>query len=271
MVFLQLGLACGGEEPKDGDTGDTGPGEDSAPPGETGDTGQPVDTAETGETGETGTPGETGETGDTGEPVEVPLDGFGQIGGDCGVLDEELSSGSPSFHRNSIDFGKLEYDYHLLSEGGQEVYDDGNLGGSSIYSEIVAYELLYRCELAALIKTEGEIAYQDEGGKKTDLLVEIGGLNLGVSVTRAYGYPPEDPYTVEQASELLDDKLGDVLSSSANVAKKDAWVKQILHVVAYAEEHADAVEQAYGKLDAATQADTILVVTTTEGNDEFVY
>ncbi len=63
--------------------------------------------------------------------------------------------------------------------------------------------MLYRCELAVLLKTEAEIVYRDDGGKKTDLLVEMDAAKIGVSVTRAYGWPPEDPYTVEDATALL--------------------------------------------------------------------
>ena len=226
-----------------------------------------------GGTTDTGTAG--GTAGDTGADGALPLDGFGSLSGDCGEIDAlELTSAAPWLFSNTLDFGEDAFDegdYELLSEGGREIFDDGNLGGSSLYSEIFAYEVLYRCEEAELLKTEGEIAYLDEGGKKTDLLVAIDGYTVGVSVTRAFAWPPEEPYTTEQALELLEGKLDDVLLSSANVDPSDAWVKQILHVIAYSPEHASAVEEAFAGIDEATRADTILVVTATEGLDEGLY
>jgi len=251
-----------------GATDDTDPGSDSV--GDSGDSGDSGDTAETGlETGDTS--GETGDTATT--AVTEPLDGLGDISGDCWLLDKEQLTGPDAWVvSNAIDFGKAEFDYDALSEGGQEIYDDGNLGGSSEYSEIFSYEVLYRCELAEMLRSEGEIEYLDVGGKKTDLLVRIDGFDVGVSVTRAYGYPPEDPYTGDQALALLEDKLGDVLLSTANAdTEKNSWTKQILHVIAYTPDHAATILSVYDDVDVATRADTILVVTATEGNDEHLY
>jgi len=209
---------------------------------------------------------------DTTDPGEVPLEGFGEITGDCGVLDEdEWGDPSPFLFRNAVDFGTEEFDVELLSEGGQQIIEDDNLGGSSIHSEAIAFDMLYRCELAELLKTEAEILYLDDGGKKTDELVEIDTYRIGVSVTRAFHWPPEDPYTVEEAQELLEDKLGDVLLSFDNADPADAWTRSILHVVAYDPSYADSIETAFAQVDAATQADTIVVVTVTDGEDEFIY
>ncbi len=203
-----------------------------------------------------------------------PLPGFGAISGDCGLVDGTLlDSPEPLLLRNAIDFADrpfTEDDLAELSAGGREIYLDGNAGGSSIYSEIFAYEVLQRCELAHLLKTETEIIY-DTQGVITDLLTEIDGRKIGVSVTRAFGFPPEDPYTVAQARALLEDKLADVLASSDNVSAEDAWVKQILHVLAYEPMHADSVVTAHAEIDPALRADTIVVVTVTDGMDDFMY
>lgn len=203
----------------------------------------------------------------------VPLPGFGAISGPCGFLDDELTDPSPSFDVNAIDFGADPYDaadYALLTEFGQEVIDDGNAGGSSLLSEVFAMEVLARCELATLLATETEIRYTTEG-KITDLLVEIDGRKIGVSVVRAVGFPKDDPYTVEQARTILERKLGDILESSANVAPEDAWQKQILHVLAYAEGHVESLEAAWEAIPAATRANTIVFVTVTNGDDLFLY
>lgn len=210
-------------------------------------------------------------SGGTGGGGDLPLDGFGVLSGDCDVIDTELTDPGPSLFVNRLDFGAAPFDYDALSAGGQAVYDAGNLGGSSLYSEVFAYEVLHRCEEAALLETEAGIIYSDPAGKKTDLLVALDGQTIGVSVTRAYAWPPEAPYTVEQAFALLGDKLADVVLSSANVGSQHAWSKQILSVIAYTPEHAASVKTAWEGLDAQTRADTIVLVTITDGDDSLLY
>ena len=227
----------------------------------------------TGGAGGTGTgTGSTSSAGGAGGGASVPLAGFGDITGACGVLDAmDIQSSSPRLVRGAIDFGMAMFDPTKLSPGGQVIYNKGNLGGSSLESEIISYEVLYRCELATLLKTEGDVLYQSSMGKKTDLLVSMDTFKVGVSVTRAYGFPPDAPYTVMQAYDLLNKKLSEILLSTANVTPADAWKKQILHVIAYTSAHADAMEQAYAMVDPAVRADTVLLLTVTEGDDEFIY
>ncbi len=210
------------------------------------------------------------------EPGEVPLAGFGDITGMCGVLAElELTGAAPAIFRGAIDFADDRYDdpadRDQLTAGGVEMILDGNAGGSSVYSEVFAFELLARCELAGLVKTETEIVYDVTDTKRTDLLVEIDGHKIGVSVTRAVTYPFGSPYTMSAATTLLDRKLDDIQISSANVSDADAWDKQILAVLAYDDQHADVAAAAWAALDDATRADTIVIITVTAGDDLFVY
>lgn len=217
--------------------------------------------------------GATGGNGGTGGSAGgLPLEGFGDLMGACDELEPgELLAMSPSQKLdNELTLPGAPPDGTLPPEA-QKILDDGNLGGSSIWSEVFAFEVLRRCELATLLKTEGEIVYQDAGGKKTDLLVDIDGAVTGVSVTRAFHFPPEDPYTVPEALDLLQDKLGDIPLSTANVTGADAWGKQILHVLAYDPQYAEALTEAWGQLDAVTKGDTIVIVTVTSGDDAFVY
>lgn len=197
--------------------------------------------------------------------------GLGMLMGRCGVLgDMQLTGGMPGFYVNTLDFEDVGFDYDLLTPGGQQIFDDGNLGGSSLFSEVVAYEVLARCEGAELVKTEAEILY-DTKGPRTDLLVEFDGTPIGVSVVRAQGFPLDDPYTVEQASTILEDKLADIPLSTAAVSEEDAWGKQILHVVAYGPMHAESLQTAYASLAPTLTLDTIVVVTVTDGDDLFIY
>jgi hypothetical protein len=182
----------------------------------------------------------------------LPLDGFGELSGECDVIDTEI-------------------DLTKLSEGGQTIIANGNAGGSSLYSEVFAYEVLYRCEEAVLLKTETDIIYQPGMGSITDLLVEIDGEKIGVSVVRAFAFPFEDPYPIEEARRILNKKLTDIQESSARVAEEDRWVKQILSVIAYTEQHAMQIRTAYDELEVSVKTDTILVVTVTDGEDGPLY
>lgn len=210
---------------------------------------------------------------DRGADAGVPLAGFGTISGQCGVLDDtEWTSKSPFLFRNSLDFGSATFDTSKLSSGGYTIWVDGNRGGSSLASEVFAYEMLYRCELAKLLKSETKIDYLSATGKKTDVLVEIDSRKIGVSVTRAYHYPPSNPYTEAEARALLEKKLADLPLSQANAVPQDAWVRSILHVFAYDSQYANVVESAWKtQVSTALKADAVVVMTVTDGNDAFIY
>jgi hypothetical protein len=202
------------------------------------------------------------------------LDPLGTISGECGDIDmAEILSADDFVFVNTIDFEMDPYDpedFDRLSLGGQKILTDGNAGGSSIFSELIAYEVLFRCEMAELLKTETEVTYTTQG-KITDLLVQIDGYKLGVSVTRAVSFPRTSPYTVERAESLLTGKLGDILLSTANVAPADAWEKQILHVIADEQAHVTSLQTALMNIPEATRADTIVVISVSEGADDFIY
>jgi hypothetical protein len=202
--------------------------------------------------------------------VQVPLEGFGEIDGECGLLREVPIDSTAFVVQNSIDFASLTLDDEDLSSGSQEILSDGNLNSGSLYSEIFAFEMLYRCETATVLQTETEIEYNDPNGKKTDLVIAINQQQFGISVTRAFNYPPEDPYTQEAAVTLLEDKLADIELSSANVSNP-TWERQILSIIAYSPEHGSQIISAWENLEDSTKGETIIYVTATNGDDEFLY
>jgi hypothetical protein len=206
-------------------------------------------------------------------PEGVPLAGFGDLAGECGVLDDsELLGSMPVLFRGSLTFARAYRDPDdrpLLTPGGKRMMETPNAGGSSGMSEAFAFEQLARCELAGLLKTETEIVY-DQQGTITDLEVVIDTHKVGVSVVRAMTFPFGQPYTVEAATTIIQRKLEDIQQSSANVSEQDRWVKQILAVIAYDDQHADVVDQVWMGFDAAIRADTVLVVTVTHGDDMFI-
>ncbi len=208
------------------------------------------------------------------EEWTVPLPGFGTITGACGVLDTfELTGPDSVYFANVLDFADDVYDagdFIHLTPGGQILAESANAGGSSGWSETFAFEVLARCELADLLKTETEIIY-DIQGKITDILVSVDGYKIGVSVVRAMTYPRTEPPDPAAIRNTIERKLADILLSTQNVSEQDRWVKQVLSVMADTAAHETAVYDAWYQIDEAVRADTILYVTVTEGADDPIY
>jgi hypothetical protein len=166
------------------------------------------------------------------------------------------------------------YARSALSPGGQKLFDTPNAGGSSTESEVMSFEVLHFCEGATLLKTETEILYAppDDGGANTitDILVAIAGHKVGVSVTRAYKPSFQGAITDAEVQTIIEGKLKGVVRSSMRVLPEDRWVKQILHVFVANTTVAGAVDRVWPKIDPAVRADTIVLVTVTQGGG-FIY
>lgn len=200
--------------------------------------------------------------------------GFGTLSGMCGVLTQmDLTGAAPALFRDTLTFARAYVDptdRPLLTPGGRHLAETPNAGGSSGLSEIFAYEELARCEAATFLKTETEIVY-DVAGKITDLEVTIAGHKIGVSVTRAVTFPFGQTYTLDAATTLITKKLTDIQASTANVSAADKWDKQILAVLAWDDAVADTFAQAWAMATPQVQANTVVIITTTGGDDTFIY
>lgn len=202
----------------------------------------------------------------------VPLPGFGAVTGACGPLSlMDLTSPTPRTYETRIDFGAMSLDAGLLTDGGFRLFTTPNAGGSSVNSEVFSFEVLHRCELAELLATETQVTYTPPTSKKTDLVITLEGEVIGVSVARAFKFPPGSPLLVSDARTLLTGKFSDIQVSTQNVNPPYRWRKQILHVLAYDDVARQAVLDAAAQLDAGIRGDTILYLTTTDGNDAFIY
>ena len=164
-------------------------------------------------------------------------------------------------------------DRPLLTAGGQHMAATPNAGGSSGLSEIFAYEELARCEGAVFLKSETEIIYDPVTSKKTDLEIMLDGHKIGVSVTRAFKGPfGSGPLDMAAAVTLATKKFSDIHDSTAGVQNTaDKWDKQILAVEVEDATDAATFLAATATLDASVIGDTILVLTTTDGDDGFIY
>ena len=206
--------------------------------------------------------------------TDASATGFGDLSGQCGVLTlADLTGPTPAIFRDRISFPRAfvhPADDGLLTPGGARMINTPNAGGNSLLSEVFALEQLTRCEGATLLATETEIVYSTPG-KITDFEASIQGEKIGVSVTRAETYPLGQTYTLQAATTLITRKLDDIQTSTKDVSPGDKWDKQILAILAYDDQAADTMAQAWTMLDDATRADTLVVITTTDGDDTFIY
>lgn len=203
---------------------------------------------------------ETGPTGDI----------LGTLSGSCGQITAEIGKPTPSAFSNVLAFAVGDtFDKANLSDGGDRILDTPNAGGSSIESEVMSFEILHYCEGAKLLKTEKEIVYQPvvDGGPSTitDLLVEIDGKKVGVNPIRVYKPQNQPQPTDADVKKSLEDKLTSIRGSSARVTPADKWVKQIMHVYTASQANTDAVMRVLPTIDAATRADTVVLVTRATG------
>lgn len=193
---------------------------------------------------------------------------WGPISGACGVLAAQWTSAKPSFYVNTWNFNSPgPFDPKPLRSGAQARYSGPNAGGSSKCSEVMSMQLLYECEGATTLKTEVEIQYS-QAGAITDWLATVSGHKIGVSVTRAYKGPTIQTYTESDATALLKKKLGGVLESTANVVPADKWQKQVVHIWTLHPDWVPVLQDAWQKLDTATKADTIVLVTVEAGSTD---
>jgi len=146
----------------------------------------------------------------------------------------------------------------MLSLDAQRMLLEDNAGGSSRVSEAMSFEVLHRAFGAQLLKLELELRYWPPNGSITDYSIDIDGVQLGVSVTRAMGKPGVR-FGVDAAEALLRKKLGGVIRSSQTCL--DDLEKQILHIWVQDAADAEAVERAYAVIEPELVSSTVVLVT----------
>jgi len=148
----------------------------------------------------------------------------------------------------------------VLCRSAQRMLLEDNAGGSSRISEAMSFELLHRAFRASLICTEMELKYWPANGSMTDYSIEIDGICLGVSVTRAMGRRPDERIDELAAEALLRKKLSGILRSSETCITH-SFRKQILHIWVRTCADADAVERAYSRMEPLLVANTVVLLT----------
>ena len=120
-----------------------------------------------------------------------------------------------------------------------------------------------------MLKGETEMNYDVEG-KIADYLADMGGVRVGVSVTRAYKGPTIDVYTLDDATDLLQKKLSGIAEARANVSQADTWERSLVHVWTLHPEWALIVEEAWEGLAPEIKGERLVMVTVESGSEYIV-
>jgi len=158
-------------------------------------------------------------------------------------------------HKSDISFGRISF-----CQGAHRIRDVPNAGGSSVESEVLSFELFAatfgtQCKLLA---TEMEVCYFPSTAKKTDYTMELFGIPIGVSVTRAFAY--RGNYTPLHAHRLLEKKLTGVVHSTPCVYSLSSISRQILHIWAPNQQIAHSLRVEWRRMKSHVRSNTIVVV-----------
>ncbi|KAF9545491.1 hypothetical protein EC957_010907 [Mortierella hygrophila] len=153
------------------------------------------------------------------------------------------------------------FDDHPWSDDALRMLNLPNAGGSSLLSEVLSCEMLYRCLGARLAKTEMEIRYLFAYQPMTDYTISLPGLasgyHVGVSVTRAFAY--KGAYRRSECRKLLKKKLSGITASTRNVMDERLF-KQILHVWVPNGKVARTVQATYRTLSTELTRNSVVVI-----------
>lgn len=123
-----------------------------------------------------------------------------------------------------------------------------NAGGHSDVSEMYSIEHYIRLYGATDVIFEMNVEYWIDY-KMVDYICTVNNQRIGVSVTRAMGYPTADYFTKQKGVELLNKKLFGLIVARNATTQKHTFYKSILHVWCQNQRIADILEKVYCDID----------------------
>lgn len=173
-------------------------------------------------------------------------------------------------------FQQLQHVFRLGADAHQ-IIDEPNAGGASVVSEALSAEYMCRRFNAIGIVTEMQIPYFSPHWKKVDYLTTIYGEMVGVSVTRAMGYPSPDAFTEEDAIRLCRKKLNGLVVARAGIVPSVGYCRSILHCWCQTQQIADLMSASFKQFiaesdeEARASFDNIVVLLTVAGNTPEIF
>jgi len=145
-----------------------------------------------------------------------------------------------------------------ISRDAKRSLEIDNAGGKSAISEMFSIEYFIRAFRARKILCEMEVGYWFDCNM-VDFVCSIPRFpqdsllsrasRVGVSVTRAMGYPTPEEFTYEQGLALLRKKLYGLIIARNSVVKAHSFYKSVLHVWCQTPRIATLLRKAYASFD----------------------
>jgi hypothetical protein len=123
-----------------------------------------------------------------------------------------------------------------------------NAGGKSAISEMFSIDYMVKKYHANSIVLEMEVVYSIDY-KMVDYIALVDDIRVGVSVTRAMGFPTAAYFTSEDADRLLRKKLNGLIVARNSVSKHQSFIKSILHVWCQSPNIARLLKDSFRRLD----------------------
>lgn len=138
--------------------------------------------------------------------------------------------------------------YELTSSDARRSLSIENHGGGSEISEFYSIDYFERIYAACNFVFEEEIEYWIDYSM-VDYICDVNGTRIGVSVSRAMGYPEPECFTQEKAAGLLRKKLYGLIVARNGVMKSQSFLKSVLHIWCQTHDIAELVRQEFARLD----------------------
>lgn len=206
-----------------------------------------------------------------------------------------LDTSVPSIYTNEyIHAGRIP-PLSRLSAIGSKVLNDANAGGNSIPSEAESAEMMHVMFGLYNLRSEMEVKYTHYGWKIVDYVAEIAiapntqisaenqpqraknerksshnpenaSKNIGISVTRAMGFPDESTMTGELASDLLARKINGLILARSAATDEDSFYTAVLHIWCQSRRISQLITQSWLNASDAMRDGVIVVCSVASGD-----
>jgi hypothetical protein len=136
----------------------------------------------------------------------------------------------------------------LMGDEAQKILREPNAGGASVVSEALSAEYMARRFGARDIVTEMAIQYWFPNWKKIDYIATFFGGRVGISVTRAMGYPYATDFAMEDAIRLCEKKLNGLVIAKSGISPGCRYERSILHCFCQTEEISNLMLIAFNEM-----------------------
>lgn len=139
----------------------------------------------------------------------------------------------------------------FLNNDTGQIINSENAGGSSIYSEAIAFDILRIVCNAKLKNIETNVIYSPEGGSKIDFEVFIDNKLIGVSVTRAIKFDKYRRTLFDNENDFITDLITKKIQKFNNAEKNviQKWDAKILMIWLYDESLIKIIYKVYSSLN----------------------